>query len=257
MAHQGADTARDAVKVCRHGMPIGDVRQEPGAVPGGRAAGPVGEHGQPASWGRATRWAGRRRDPHGSAGGRAPASAQRRPGRASRCRPGRGGASGRTFRSSAVYVPQTGDGLVRTGDEGGIRWIYAFSSDAEPTACARARNYPGAALRYLTISGSRMLDVAVPAVGRPCGVSLDVASTKPTNRSSTSVGPCRPILRDLRDRPCPPAGFGFSARVDGVSSRRGEARPIVVTGRASTCRTRAGSQALRVEWSACSAGCGC
>ena len=80
-----------------------------------------------------------------------------------------------TFRSSAVYVPQTEDGLVWTGDEGGLRWIYAFSSEAELTAFARARDYPGAELRYLTVYGSRLLDVAVPAVGRPCGVALDVA----------------------------------------------------------------------------------
>ncbi len=76
-------------------------------------------------------------------------------------------------------MPQTEDGLVWTGDEGGIRWIYAFSSEAELTAFARARDYPGAELRYLTVYGSRLLDVAVPALGRACGVALDVASAQP------------------------------------------------------------------------------
>jgi hypothetical protein len=83
------------------------------------------------------------------------------------------------FRSSAVYVPQTADGAFWTGDEGGVRWIYAFSGEAELTDFARARRHPGEELDYLTILGSRLLDVAVPAVGRPCGVALDVAGTQP------------------------------------------------------------------------------
>ncbi|MER5641491.1 SseB family protein [Kitasatospora sp. NPDC002227] len=83
------------------------------------------------------------------------------------------------FRSSAVYVPETDDGLVWTGDQGGIRWIYAFSGEGQLAAFARARDYRGAELNYRTIYGSRLLDVAVPAVGRPCGVALDVAGSQP------------------------------------------------------------------------------
>ncbi|MEV7180274.1 hypothetical protein, partial [Kitasatospora sp. NPDC093679] len=79
------------------------------------------------------------------------------------------------FRSSAVLVPQTADGLVWSGDEGGIRWIHAFSDEAELTAFLAARGHAPGEVPYLTVFGSRLLDVAVPAAGVPCGVALDVA----------------------------------------------------------------------------------
>ncbi|WP_229928127.1 SseB family protein [Kitasatospora indigofera] len=83
------------------------------------------------------------------------------------------------FRSSVVFVPRDADGRVWSGDEGGIRWLFAFSSEAAMAAFARARGHGGPELEYLTVRGSRLLDVAVGAVGRPCGVALDVAGAEP------------------------------------------------------------------------------
>ncbi|WP_431675990.1 SseB family protein [Kitasatospora sp. KL5] len=83
------------------------------------------------------------------------------------------------FRSSAVLVPQTADGLVWSGDGGGIRWIYAFSSEPELAAFLTARAEGPGEVRYLTVFGARLLDVAVPAAGVPCGVALDVAGAQP------------------------------------------------------------------------------
>ncbi|MFC9327601.1 SseB family protein [Kitasatospora sp. NPDC057015] len=83
------------------------------------------------------------------------------------------------FRTSVVFVPRDPDGRVWTGDEGGVRWIWAFSTEAAMTGFALARGHQGTELDYLTVRGSRLLDVAVPAVGRPCGVALDVGGAQP------------------------------------------------------------------------------
>ncbi|MEV7122165.1 SseB family protein [Kitasatospora griseola] len=83
------------------------------------------------------------------------------------------------FRSSAVFVPQDADGALWAGDEGGIRWICAFTDEGELEAFAGARGFTGAGIPYLTVLGSRLLDVAVPAAGVPCGVALDAAGAEP------------------------------------------------------------------------------
>lgn len=84
------------------------------------------------------------------------------------------------FRASLVLVPQTGPGgPVWTGDEGGVRWIYAFTDEAELVSFAIARAHQGGALDYLTVYGSRLLDVGVPAVGVPAGVALNAAGSMP------------------------------------------------------------------------------
>lgn len=83
------------------------------------------------------------------------------------------------FRCSAVLVPRWGADAVLTGDERGIRWIYAFSGEDELVAFARAKGVGGAEVEYLSVFGSRLLDVAVPALGVPGGVALDVAGGRP------------------------------------------------------------------------------
>nr|WP_051654102.1 hypothetical protein [Kitasatospora cheerisanensis] len=83
------------------------------------------------------------------------------------------------FRSSAVVVPQDADGALWAGDEGGVRWIHAFTDEAELAAFAGARGFTGSEIPYLTVLGSRLLDVAVPAAGVPCGVALNAAGAQP------------------------------------------------------------------------------
>ncbi|GAA2832198.1 hypothetical protein GCM10010441_66010 [Kitasatospora paracochleata] len=81
------------------------------------------------------------------------------------------------FRAALLYVPQDAHGRVWSGDRGGIRWIHAFTSEAQLAAFAEKSGHREPELAYLTVRGSRLLDVAVPAVGQPAGVALDAAGT--------------------------------------------------------------------------------
>ncbi|MFB7618303.1 hypothetical protein [Kitasatospora sp. NPDC056181] len=83
------------------------------------------------------------------------------------------------FRLSAVLVPRWGDEGVWTADEGGLRWIFAFTSEEELAAFARAKDVPVEGLPYLTVLGARLLDVAVVGLGVAGGVALDVAGAEP------------------------------------------------------------------------------
>ncbi|MZD09168.1 hypothetical protein GTW43_29415 [Streptomyces sp. SID5785] len=85
------------------------------------------------------------------------------------------------FRRTAVLVP-LGDepvpdeerGLL-TADFNGIRFILAFSDEQALARYAQARGEYTREWTYRTILGARLLDVAVPAAGVPCGVALDCA----------------------------------------------------------------------------------
>ncbi|MFI6940943.1 hypothetical protein ACIBI4_16835 [Streptomyces sp. NPDC050418] len=83
------------------------------------------------------------------------------------------------FRRTAVLVPYAGeaDGVqsLLTGDMGGVRWIFAFSNEAALARFALARGEGAREWQYRRILGARLLDVAVPAAGVPCGVALDCA----------------------------------------------------------------------------------
>ncbi|MFH8338668.1 hypothetical protein [Streptomyces sp. AM6-12] len=78
------------------------------------------------------------------------------------------------FRRTAVLVPVDEHGVPLTGDYGGVRWIYAFSSEAALARYALARGEGDREWPYQKWLGARLLDAAVPAVGVPCGVALDV-----------------------------------------------------------------------------------
>ena len=85
------------------------------------------------------------------------------------------------FRRTSVLVP-LGDGSgpdeergLLTADLNGIRFILAFSDELALARYAVARGEPAREWTYQTILGARLLDVAVPAAGVPCGVALDCA----------------------------------------------------------------------------------
>ncbi|MFD3476381.1 hypothetical protein [Streptomyces sp. NPDC058695] len=85
------------------------------------------------------------------------------------------------FRRTAVLVPLGGfsgsedeRGLL-TADFNGIRFILAFSDEQALARYAQARGEFSREWTYRTILGARLLDVAVPAAGVPCGVALDCA----------------------------------------------------------------------------------
>ncbi|MEU1799442.1 hypothetical protein [Streptomyces sp. NPDC019937] len=85
------------------------------------------------------------------------------------------------FRRTAVLVPlgeepgPDGERGLLTADWGGIRFILAFSDEQALARYAQARGAYRRAWTYQTILGARLLDVAVPAAGAPCGVALDCA----------------------------------------------------------------------------------
>ncbi|MFD3750062.1 hypothetical protein ACFWVT_07295 [Streptomyces cyaneofuscatus] len=85
------------------------------------------------------------------------------------------------FRSTAVLVPlaegpspDAERGLL-TADLNGIRFILAFSDRQALARYAQARGEFHREWTYQTVLGARLLDVAVPAAGVPCGVALDCA----------------------------------------------------------------------------------
>ena len=80
------------------------------------------------------------------------------------------------FRRTAVLVPTDSDNAPLVGDFGGIRWIYAFSNESALARFAIARGEGGREWPYQRLLGARLLDAAVPAVGVPCGVALDVGT---------------------------------------------------------------------------------
>ncbi|WP_425472916.1 hypothetical protein [Streptomyces botrytidirepellens] len=85
------------------------------------------------------------------------------------------------FRRTAVLVPlgeepgPDGERGLLTADWGGIRFILAFSNEQALARYARARDAYRREWAYQTVLGARLLDVAVPAAGVPCGVALDCA----------------------------------------------------------------------------------
>ncbi|WP_280723781.1 SseB family protein [Kitasatospora sp. MAA4] len=81
------------------------------------------------------------------------------------------------FRAALVLLP-TRSGEPLAGDAEGVRWLYAFTSEAALARFASARGIDGE-VAYLTVRGSRVLDAAVPALGVAAGVALDVAGPAP------------------------------------------------------------------------------
>jgi SseB protein N-terminal domain len=83
------------------------------------------------------------------------------------------------FRRSRVLVPVDGGGVL-AADFGGVCWLYAFSDEESLSRFATARgNAAGTEVSYMSMYGARLLDVAVPAVGVPAGVAVDVAGPSP------------------------------------------------------------------------------
>ncbi|MER5552788.1 hypothetical protein ABT001_14075 [Streptomyces sp. NPDC002793] len=85
------------------------------------------------------------------------------------------------FRETPVLVP-LGEGPgpddergLLTADLSGIRFILAFSDQQALARYAQACGEFRREWTYQTILGARLLDVAVPAAGVPCGVALDCA----------------------------------------------------------------------------------
>ncbi|WP_430381880.1 SseB family protein [Streptomyces bauhiniae] len=79
------------------------------------------------------------------------------------------------FRRTPVLVPLGGEQGLLTADFNGIRFILAFSDEQALARYAIARGESAREWTYQRVLGARLLDVAVPAAGVPCGVALDCA----------------------------------------------------------------------------------
>ncbi|MFD3697924.1 SseB family protein [Streptomyces sp. NPDC058646] len=77
------------------------------------------------------------------------------------------------FRRTAVLVPFDPYGSLWTAEQGGIRWICAFSDEEALAGFARAQGDAEREWEYRTVLGARLLDVMVPMLGVPAGVALD------------------------------------------------------------------------------------
>lgn len=80
------------------------------------------------------------------------------------------------FRRTAVLVPSDAYGSLWTADQGGVRWICAFSDEEALARFARAQGDAHREWTYQTILGARLLDVMVPMLPGPAGVALDAGS---------------------------------------------------------------------------------
>lgn len=80
------------------------------------------------------------------------------------------------FRRAAVLVPIDEYGSLWSADQGGVRWICAFSDEEALARFARAQGDAEREWTYHTLLGARLLDVMVPKLGVPAGVALDAGS---------------------------------------------------------------------------------
>ncbi|MFI9719126.1 SseB family protein [Streptomyces sp. NPDC052396] len=87
------------------------------------------------------------------------------------------------FRRTRVLVPvHEGSGDLMSLTQHGICWLLAFTDEAALARFALARTPDGTEPRdieYRTAHGARLLDVAIPALGVPAGVALDIAGPRP------------------------------------------------------------------------------
>ncbi|MBP0458610.1 hypothetical protein [Streptomyces montanisoli] len=114
------------------------------------------------------------------------------------------------FRRTAVLVPLGGGQApdeergVLTADFNGVRFILAFSDEQALARYAVARGEAAREWVYQSVLGARLLDVAVPAAGVPCGVALDCAD----GEGGMVFPPVRGIVPDAVavDRPADEGG---------------------------------------------------
>ncbi|MEV8531983.1 SseB family protein [Streptomyces sp. NPDC051211] len=79
------------------------------------------------------------------------------------------------FRRAVLLAP-VADGALMSGQQGGIRWIYAFTDEESLARFALRRGADATAeLEYLAILGARLVDAVVPEMDGPTGVAVNVA----------------------------------------------------------------------------------
>ncbi|MFI5984652.1 SseB family protein [Streptomyces sp. NPDC051555] len=78
------------------------------------------------------------------------------------------------FRRALLLAPLT-DGALMSGEQGGVRWIYAFTDEAALARFALARGAGDREWEYLAVLGARLADTVVPGAEGPTGIAVNVA----------------------------------------------------------------------------------
>lgn len=81
------------------------------------------------------------------------------------------------FRRRPVLVPLVDGGLM-SAEQGGLRWLFAFTGEATFAAFARQRPEAEQQAEWecASVYGARLLDEVIPALDFPCGVAVDAGS---------------------------------------------------------------------------------
>lgn len=99
------------------------------------------------------------------------------------------------FRRTAVLLPVTSGGFM-AAEEGGIRWLYAFTTEEALARFALTRGevaeLADADWEFVAVLGARVLDRVIPDLGVPAGVAVDVADEE----GSMLFPPVRGIVPD-------------------------------------------------------------
>ncbi|WP_374983331.1 SseB family protein [Streptomyces fradiae] len=79
------------------------------------------------------------------------------------------------FRRAVLLAPVEGGGLM-SAEQGGVRWLYAFTDERAMARFAAARGVdPATELEYVSILGARLVDAVAPSLDGPTGVAVNVA----------------------------------------------------------------------------------
>jgi hypothetical protein len=90
----------------------------------------------------------------------------------------------RSLRESVLYVLRWSETALVTGDQDGVRWLYAFTSVRDLARYAAVRGADEtAAVDFLTVRADRLLEVALPelasSTGLSVGLAIDIGSSAP------------------------------------------------------------------------------
>lgn len=90
----------------------------------------------------------------------------------------------RSLSESVLYVLRWSETALVTGDQDGVRWLYAFTSVRDLARYAAVRGADETAeVDFLAARADRLLDVALPelasSTGLPVGLALDIGSSAP------------------------------------------------------------------------------
>ncbi|OIJ27730.1 hypothetical protein UG56_006630 [Nocardioides luteus] len=88
------------------------------------------------------------------------------------------------MRESVLYVLRWSETALLTGDQDGVRWVYAFTSVRDLARYAAVRGADESVdVDFMTVRADRLLEVALPelasAAGMPVGLAIDIGSSSP------------------------------------------------------------------------------